>query len=120
MLYTPWRWILREIQFELDMGLLIGRDLAKGPNNSLERTQPQRGFMYDVAVLRRSARGRYPELGAAGLYEITGPGPGAVPSQARMDPVLGHRLACGEDGAAGFAVALRLKGSCIARVRSVA
>ena len=29
-------------------------------NNSLERTQPQRGFKYDVAVLRRSARGRYP------------------------------------------------------------
>ena len=28
------------------------------PNNSLERTQPQRGFMHDVAVLRRSARGR--------------------------------------------------------------
>ena len=28
------------------------------PNNSLERTQPQRDFMYDVAVLRRSARGR--------------------------------------------------------------
>ena len=28
------------------------------PNNSLERTQPQRGFMYYVAVLRRSARGR--------------------------------------------------------------
>jgi len=28
------------------------------PNNSLERTQPQREFMYDVAVLRRSARGR--------------------------------------------------------------
>jgi len=27
-------------------------------NNSLERTQPQRDFMYDVAVLRRSARGR--------------------------------------------------------------
>jgi len=26
--------------------------------NSLERTQPQRGFKYDVAVLRRSARGR--------------------------------------------------------------
>jgi len=25
---------------------------------SLERTQPQRDFMYDVAVLRRSARGR--------------------------------------------------------------
>ena len=46
-------------------------------NNSLERTQPQRGFMYDVALLRRSARGRYPELGAAGLYEITA-GPGQV------------------------------------------
>ena len=28
------------------------------PNNSLERTQPQRDFKYDVAVLRRSARGR--------------------------------------------------------------
>src|SRR3990172_13206610 len=27
-------------------------------NNSLERTQPQREFMYDVAVLRRSARSR--------------------------------------------------------------
>ena len=27
-------------------------------NNSLERTQPQREFMYDVVVLRRSARGR--------------------------------------------------------------
>ena len=27
-------------------------------NNSLERTQPQREFMYDVALLRRSARGR--------------------------------------------------------------
>jgi len=27
-------------------------------NNSLERTQPQRDFMYDVAVLRGSARGR--------------------------------------------------------------
>jgi len=27
-------------------------------NNSLERTQPQRDFMYDIAVLRRSARGR--------------------------------------------------------------
>ena len=33
------------------------------PNNSLERTQPQRGFMYDVAVLRRSARSRYAEFG---------------------------------------------------------
>jgi|RifCSP16_2_1023846.scaffolds.fasta_scaffold09583_4 hypothetical protein len=29
------------------------------PNNSLERTQPQRDFKYDVAVLRRSARSRY-------------------------------------------------------------
>jgi len=28
------------------------------PNNSLERTQPQRGLMYDVVVLRRSARSR--------------------------------------------------------------
>jgi len=28
------------------------------PNNSLQRTQPQRGLLYDVAVLRRSARGR--------------------------------------------------------------
>jgi hypothetical protein len=27
-------------------------------NNSLERTQPQRYFMYDVGELRRSARGR--------------------------------------------------------------
>jgi hypothetical protein len=27
-------------------------------NNSLERTQPERDFMYDVALLRRSARGR--------------------------------------------------------------
>jgi len=33
-------------------------DWHKPPNNSLERTQPQRDFMYDVAVLRRSARGR--------------------------------------------------------------
>ena len=33
--------------------------LGAGPaNNSLERTQPQRGLMYDVAVLRRSARSR--------------------------------------------------------------
>jgi hypothetical protein len=33
--------------------------LGDGPaNNSLERTQPQREFMYDVAMLRRSARGR--------------------------------------------------------------
>ncbi len=29
------------------------------PKNSLERTQPQREFMYDVAMLRRSARSRY-------------------------------------------------------------
>jgi hypothetical protein len=35
------------------------------PNNSLERTQPQRDFMYDVAVLRRSARGRYAALSIA-------------------------------------------------------
>jgi hypothetical protein len=28
-------------------------------NNSLERTQPQRGFMYDEDMLRRSARSRY-------------------------------------------------------------
>jgi hypothetical protein len=28
------------------------------PNHSLERTQPQREFMYDVAMLRRSSRGR--------------------------------------------------------------
>jgi hypothetical protein len=28
------------------------------PNNSLERTQPQRDFMYDVGELRRSARSR--------------------------------------------------------------
>jgi hypothetical protein len=33
------------------------RDLRL-PNNSLERTQPQREFIYDVAVLRRSARDR--------------------------------------------------------------
>jgi len=32
--------------------------LYQPANNSLERTQPQRDFMYDVAVLRRSARGR--------------------------------------------------------------
>ena len=31
----------------------------KRANHSLERTQPQRDFMYDVEVLRRSARGRY-------------------------------------------------------------
>ena len=30
--------------------------------NSLERTQPRRGFMYDIAVLRRSARNRYAYL----------------------------------------------------------
>jgi hypothetical protein len=35
--------------------------LAEGglaPNNSLERTQPQRDFMYDVGMLRRSVRSR--------------------------------------------------------------
>ena len=31
-------------------------------NNSLERTQPQRDFMYDVAELRRSARSRWAAL----------------------------------------------------------
>jgi hypothetical protein len=31
---------------------------SRTPNNSLERTQPRRDFMYDVAMLRRSARGR--------------------------------------------------------------
>ena len=35
-----------------------GKAILMLPNNSLERTQPQRGFMCDVAVLRRSARGR--------------------------------------------------------------
>jgi len=39
-----------------------GRDGPNGEgraaNNSLERTQPERGLMYDVAVLRRSARSR--------------------------------------------------------------
>jgi hypothetical protein len=39
---------------------LAGKGIAAcaayhAPNNSLERTQPQRGFMYDVAELRRSA-----------------------------------------------------------------
>jgi hypothetical protein len=29
------------------------------PNNSLERTQPQRAFKDGVGLLRRSARGRY-------------------------------------------------------------
>src|SRR3989304_4680764 len=101
------------------MWLLSGPGEFRRANNSLERTQPRRGLMYDVAMLRRSARGRYPELGAAGLFEITA-GPGAVPSQASMVPVSGHRFACGEDGAAGFAFALRLKGRCIARVWSVA
>jgi len=28
------------------------------PNNSLERTQPQRDIMFEVGLLRRSARGR--------------------------------------------------------------
>ena len=33
--------------------------MSRPHNNSLERTQPQRDFMYDGAVLRRSARGRW-------------------------------------------------------------
>jgi hypothetical protein len=35
---------------QIDFGgpVRVGR-----PNNSLERTQPERGLMYDVAVLRR-------------------------------------------------------------------
>ena len=32
--------------------------LKERPKNPLERTQPRREFIYDVAVLRRSARGR--------------------------------------------------------------
>jgi len=32
---------------------------VRPPNNSLERTQPQRDFMYDFALLRRSARSRW-------------------------------------------------------------
>ena len=32
----------------------------RAPNNSLERTQPGRGLKYDVDVLRRSARSRWP------------------------------------------------------------
>jgi len=39
----------------------------KQANNSLERTQPQRGFMYDVAVLRRSARGRWAAIAVSAL-----------------------------------------------------
>ncbi len=34
------------------------RMVERRHNNSLERTQLQRGFMYDVALLRRSARSR--------------------------------------------------------------
>jgi hypothetical protein len=37
--------------------LLLSTEFSR-PNNSLERTQPQREFMYDLAVLRRSARSR--------------------------------------------------------------
>jgi hypothetical protein len=33
-------------------------------NNSLERTQPERDFMCDVEMLRRSARSRYAEFGS--------------------------------------------------------
>ena len=36
----------------------LGWGNAAPPHGALERTQPQRDFMYDVAVLRRSARGR--------------------------------------------------------------
>jgi len=37
----------------VNLGVTFG-----APNHSLERTQPQRDFMYDVAMLRRSARSR--------------------------------------------------------------
>jgi len=60
-----WRWTFAEFSWpERERGRRSGA-LVEGPgacriahNNSLERTQPQRGFMYDVAVLRRSARAR--------------------------------------------------------------
>jgi hypothetical protein len=39
------------------MSIALGQ-INKPPNPSLERTQPQREFMYDAAVLRRSARSR--------------------------------------------------------------
>jgi len=38
-------------------------------NNSLERTQPQRDFMYDVAMLRRSARSRYAAISIVGSLD---------------------------------------------------
>jgi len=38
--------------------LSIRTSQPMAPNHSLERTQPQRDFMYDVVLLRRSARGR--------------------------------------------------------------
>lgn len=39
--------------------MVIGAQMAHWiPNNSLERTQPHRDFMYDMEKLRRSARGR--------------------------------------------------------------
>src|SRR3990172_8823798 len=44
------------------------------PNNSLERTQPQREFMYDVAVLRRSARGRWAAGGCRAHAQRPPPG----------------------------------------------
>jgi hypothetical protein len=44
------------------------------PNPSRERTPQGRELMVEVGQRRRSARDRYPELGAAGLYEITAPG----------------------------------------------
>jgi len=40
----------------MELALSQGR---QPPNNSLEHTHPERGFMYDVAVLRRTARGRW-------------------------------------------------------------
>ena len=40
------------------MGELNFPDVEGRPNNSLERTQPQCDFMYDVDMLRRSARDR--------------------------------------------------------------
>ena len=44
------------------------------PNNSLERTQPQRGFMYHIAVLRRSARVRWAHNWATLLTGCKGQG----------------------------------------------
>jgi len=60
-----WRWSFAEFSWpERERGRRTGV-LVEGPggsrvahNNSLKRTQPQRDFMYDVAVLRRLARSR--------------------------------------------------------------